>query len=210
MLGFFAKLSTSIQSLIKEQAPEIQLKLFKEQAMDGAVCDERHHQVVFEDETLRVIDVIVAPHEVETFHTHERCAVMYVDIPANIILDIKDEASITINNPEQRFAVIPEEGLHRVTNTDDKQFRAFRFEIKSDICAHSQFEALSGKICDLIKEKKVQLDELREKMLKEEQARAILVTPKTLTLQYADTLSANKVSAIPLLLTAQPKQSLKY
>jgi hypothetical protein len=211
MLRFFDSISISIQTLMKEEAKECPQKELLDPKCDGAVCDERHHQVVFDDATLRVIDVIVEPGEVETFHTHERCAVMYVDIPANIILEIKDDKSITINNPEQRFAIIPEEGLHRVTNTDDKQFRAFRFEIKWDICALSQFDILSEKICSVIKAKKPQLDELREKMLKEEQSKTILATPKTLTLKYNAVLSNTEVTgAIPLLTTEQPKQSLKY
>ena len=210
MLGFFDSLSKSIQKLIDEHAPQVPNKSLKDPATDGAACDAKHHQVVFDDNsTLKVIDVIVNPNEVEIFHTHERCAVMYVDIPANIILEMPQQI-IIINNPAQRFAVIPEEGLHRVTNTDIKQFRAFRFEIKADICSLPDFEALSEKIRVLIESKKEELDAIRKKALEEEEDKLLHNVPKALTLQFAaDTTKAKPLNVKPSLPAGQPKETLK-
>lgn len=211
MLGFFNSLSKSIQKLIDEHAPQVPSKSLKDPATDGAACDAKHHQVVFDDNTtLKVIDVIVDPNEIETFHTHERCAVMYVDMPANIILEMPEQI-IIINNPAQRFTVIPEEGLHRVTNTDVKQFRAFRFEINADICSLPDFKALSEKIRVLIESKKEELDAIRKKALEEEKDKLLRDVPKVLTLQFAAvTTKATMLQMIPSITLEQPSQSIKF
>lgn len=169
MLSFFTSLSASIRAIINDKAPAVAAKELHDHTTDGAICDAKHHQVIFDDATLKVIDVVVKPAEVETFHTHERCAVMYVDVPANIILENKGQEPINITNPKQRFAVIPHEGLHRVTNTDNKTFRAFRFEIKADIASLANFEEISNTICEKIKEQKARLDLFRSKEMAEEQ-----------------------------------------
>lgn len=159
-------LSKAIFAIIEADAPNCKTKELVHSSHDGAVCDKRHHKILFKDDIIRVMDVSVAPKQDEIFHRHERCALMYVDKPASIEyydnVDNPSTYSWKSDNLTPRFNVIPSEGMHRVKNVDERAFQAFRVEINQDIVALANFKALSDKLLELIKSRKEVFDKIRD------------------------------------------------
>lgn len=169
MKEYFKNLSQDIKNIISKSGSKYKIKEFEHQEEDGAVRDPKHTNILFEDETIRVIDVILPAKEEESFHRHERASVMYTDIPASIELyeNMKspNQISWSTSNPTPRFDFIPVEDMHKVKNVDDKQYRAFRIEFCADIMALPNHDVLSRQLCEFITSQKESLDLLRQKIL---------------------------------------------
>ena len=104
--------------------------------LDAMTAAPKSHSVLFENELVRVLEVVIAPGEKEPAHTHRWPSVMMVDGPARI--RYFDAAGKQVfETPADRVlaaSVLPErmgpEGLHAVENIDTTPFHAIRVEFK--------------------------------------------------------------------------------
>ncbi len=178
-------LSNLIKAAIQAHAPQSSIKVFEHLACDGAVCDPKHHRILFEDDTIRVVDVILDAQSDEIFHRHERCAIMYVDRPASIEyygnIDKPNDISWSSSNLERRSNIIPFEEMHKVKNVDSRQFRAFRIELSADILKLQNHDVLLEQIHELVKFQIKSLDLIRQTILRNESKAPVrqLSLPKT-------------------------------
>ena len=104
--------------------------------LDAVVAAPESHKVLFENDKIRVLEVVIAPGEKELPHSHRWPSVMMVDGAARIryynaegkpVFETpKDRKPTTTVEPEQ----MGPEGLHAVENIDTVPFHAIRVEFK--------------------------------------------------------------------------------
>ncbi|MFF0338734.1 hypothetical protein [Kribbella sp. NPDC004875] len=102
--------------------------------LDGAVAAPESHRVIFENDQIRVLEVVLEPGQREPEHTHARPSVMVVTQATKIryfrgarlmFESVEDEPPGT---REPRW--MEAEGPHSVENIDDHAYRAYRVELK--------------------------------------------------------------------------------
>ena len=113
-------------------------------ALDGPVAAPDNHEVIFENDNIRIMSVSVQPGESEPYHLHMKCAVLVFDQPVKVTDRVGDgeieEEGVLWGNiswlgegvPEQiPFVwVQPPEAAHSVTNEDTKPLHLTRIEMK--------------------------------------------------------------------------------
>jgi hypothetical protein len=102
---------------------------------DGPVAAPVNHRVLYEDPDIRVIEVSVAPHSQEQFHTHLRPSVflMLQDVHYKLYLDNGAVKEPPLASHPRAFNFRPEQS-HRVENLDDVRQYALRIELKHPGC----------------------------------------------------------------------------
>lgn len=105
-------------------------------SLDAVVAAPSSHRVVFENSSVRVLEVTVQPGVREPEHTHQWPSVMVTDSRARIRYRVGDE--VTFESPDPlpaRDALtgnwMGPEGPHSVENIDVVPLHALRFELKS-------------------------------------------------------------------------------
>lgn len=104
--------------------------------MDATKAAPDSHIVLFENEKVRILKVLIKAGEKEPMHTHSRESVMIVDQPARIrYYDEKNE--VVFESKKENFNYDPREpawmkveGLHSVENIDTVIYSATRIELK--------------------------------------------------------------------------------
>jgi hypothetical protein len=102
--------------------------------MDAVVAAPESHKVLFENNDVRVLEVIIPPGEREPEHTHRMSSVMIVDRPA--MIRYYHGAALVFSSPpgaSARATVgqwMEPEGPHAVENVDIRMYHAFRVELK--------------------------------------------------------------------------------
>ncbi len=109
------------------------------ESADAVAAAPDSHEVLVDNERVRVLRVRIRPGEREPAHTHRWPSVMIVDGPARIRYYDAD-GELRFESPERREPAVPEqeprpnwmgsEGLHSVENIDDRPFLAWRIELK--------------------------------------------------------------------------------
>ncbi len=111
---------------------------------DGPIAAPQNHQVVFENDTVRVISVSVKPGETEPHHVHFKCAVLVFDRPVKVT---DRDAQGRIETESVLWGAIPwlsesapkgvpfvwvqpPEAAHSMTNNDTKVLHLTRIEMK--------------------------------------------------------------------------------
>ncbi len=105
------------------------------QSLDAVNAAPDSHIILFENEEVRVLRVVIEPGVKEPVHTHQSPSVMIVDQPAQINYYGENETLIFTTKPtdgknHQHPQWLDPEGLHSVENIDDKTYKAYRIEIK--------------------------------------------------------------------------------
>ncbi len=107
------------------------------ESADAVAAAPDSHEVLIDNESVRVLRVRIRPGEREPAHTHRWPSVMIVDGPARIRYYDAD-GKLRFETPEGREAAsephpnwMGPEGLHAVENIDDRPFLAWRIELKS-------------------------------------------------------------------------------
>ena len=111
------------------------------QSLDAVAAAPDSHNVLLENEQVRVVEVVIRPGEKEPIHTHRWPSVMMVDRAAQIRYYDEDEI-VTYQSPErgERDTVEqspPEtewmgpEGPHAVENIDTVPYHAIRVALKN-------------------------------------------------------------------------------
>ena len=109
-------------------------------AFDAVAAAPNSHQVLLEDETIRVLRVVIEPGATEPIHDHAWPSVMYFEQPQPITYisyDLVDGVPVEtsrIDAPAEALegaVSAPPEGLHAVRNRGEAPFLAVRVEFKS-------------------------------------------------------------------------------
>ncbi len=108
--------------------------------LDALAAAPESHRVLLENESVRVLEVVIRPGEREPAHTHRWPSVMMVTEPARLRYYGADGELRFESPPRQEEAPsapselgadwLGSEGLHSVENIDDRPFRALRVELK--------------------------------------------------------------------------------
>jgi hypothetical protein len=94
---------------------------------------EPHHHIRFENEYLRVLDIIVEPGDATLFHEHRLDMTALVLDGADLKNEVPDSTAAAIVRAEPEsvsfFNYQKDAYVHRVTNLSDERFEVFSFEI---------------------------------------------------------------------------------
>ncbi len=110
---------------------------------DGPVAAPGNHQVLFENENIRIMSVTVLPGTKEPYHAHMKCSVLVFDSPAKVT-DYNKDGVVT---PRVLLAGIPwlgddapknvpfvgvqpPQSLHSIANNDTHPLHLTRIEMK--------------------------------------------------------------------------------
>ncbi len=100
--------------------------------LDAVTAAPDNHEIIFENDRVRVLRVTIQPGELEKQHTHKWESVFTItSFPEIIYYDDKGEARVV--NPGRREGVpfwVEREGLHAVENRGDRLFEGTRIELK--------------------------------------------------------------------------------
>ena len=104
-------------------------------SFDAIIAAPDSHKVLLENDSVRVLRVVIEPGVREPFHTHRFNSVMIVDQPAQIKYYGKDGQLVFITKStdgksHQKPKWLVSEGLHSVENIDNRVYKAYRIEIK--------------------------------------------------------------------------------
>lgn len=105
-------------------------------SLDATTAAPSSHIVLFENEKVRILNVLIKAGEKEPMHTHSRESVMIVDHPARIrYYDENNE--VVFQSEKENYSYEPREpawmkieGLHSVENIDTLDYSATRIELK--------------------------------------------------------------------------------
>lgn len=119
-------------SSLKEEAKEIQWP----DKLDALIASPQHHQLLFENELVRVIDANIAPGEMTNVHTHRYSASLYFlswsdfiryDEKGNVLVDSRTLSK----NPIEGSAIWSGPlAAHSLKNIGDKNLHVISVEIK--------------------------------------------------------------------------------
>ena len=102
--------------------------------MDGVLAAPGSHQVLIDNDRVRVLEVSIGPAHREPEHTHRRPRRMIVDGPARI--RYYAQGSLEFESPPGapatgvKVSSMAPEGPHSVENIDDRPYHAIRVELK--------------------------------------------------------------------------------
>ena len=121
-------------------APQTLCKIIEPDATDGVSVAPASHKVLFENADIRVLDVTVAAHTREPWHTHARPAVMYIMTVSSAKYMTPKDPSPEPSVPSAGFKPVVAhldhaEALHAVENVGDSTFHAIRVEFKHPRCS---------------------------------------------------------------------------
>ena len=105
-------------------------------SLDAFSAAPNSHEILLENDKVRVIKVTIKPGEKEPMHTHQWESIMIVEHPARIrYYDNKN--NILFESDKKDFKYEPRkpgwmgrEGLHAVENIDSIEYSATRIELK--------------------------------------------------------------------------------
>jgi hypothetical protein len=103
-------------------------------ALDACTAAPESHTVLFENEAVRVLEVVIEPGVREPTHTHRAPSVMIVDGPARIRYYTGDTLtfeSLAGEAPGRRVSWLSPEPPHSVENIDAHRYHAYRIEFAS-------------------------------------------------------------------------------
>jgi mannose-6-phosphate isomerase-like protein (cupin superfamily) len=104
----------------------------QENRHDDAVNVAPHlHTVIFEDDKIRVLKVIVKPGETAAMHWHPR-NINYVISGGTLHFDKPDGSSVDIGLNDGQITSAPAEGSHAVENVGDKTVETIQVELKNE------------------------------------------------------------------------------
>jgi len=100
------------------------------------ITAEPHHHQVFENESVRVFSVEVAPHEATLLHRHRHDYVFVSLGPANVSNEVEGKAPVTLKLQDGEARFTPGGFAHIARNLADTPFRNIAVELLQDEKAH--------------------------------------------------------------------------
>jgi predicted metal-dependent enzyme (double-stranded beta helix superfamily) len=104
-----------------------------EEKYDALSAAPASHKTLFENEMVRVVEVVIEPGQKEPMHHHKWPSVMVVDHPTNLKYYNEKNEVFDIANTKQVTKVewMDPEPMHAVKNTDSsEEYHAIRIELK--------------------------------------------------------------------------------
>jgi mannose-6-phosphate isomerase-like protein (cupin superfamily) len=108
---------------------------------DAVAAAPGNHQLVLENEKVRILEVTIKPGEKEPFHVHSMPSVMIIVSGSKLRITqatIADGEVVTgksievgADNFQPPPLWMPPQGIHSAENTGSTNFRAYRIELKS-------------------------------------------------------------------------------
>ena len=104
----------------------------KPDALDAVAVEPGDHKVLFENDDVRVLDVINKPHTKEAAHTHPWPGFFYIVQRAPVRYFTPEQPDPPVRNLPAGMKILPlqPEGPHWVENVGDVEFHVIRFELK--------------------------------------------------------------------------------
>ena len=105
--------------------------------LDAKIAAPESHEILLENEQVRVARVVIPPGHREPRHTHRWVSVMITDSPARIRYYGEDGELVFESEPDMDYAPrqprwMDSEGPHSVENIDKKSYQAYRIELKNN------------------------------------------------------------------------------
>ena len=101
--------------------------------MDACIVAPESHRLLFENDIVRVLEVVIEPGVREPVHTHRAPSIMIVDQPARIRYytgnTLSFEAPVGVPR-EPRTSWLEPEPPHSVENIDTHVYHAYRIELR--------------------------------------------------------------------------------
>jgi predicted metal-dependent enzyme (double-stranded beta helix superfamily) len=104
--------------------------------LDAVAAAPASHRVLLENDSVRVVEVVIEPGAKEPPHTHRWPSVMIIDRSTRIRYYDEND-SLAYESPERveekttlRVEWMEPEGLHAVENIDEMKYHAIRVELK--------------------------------------------------------------------------------
>jgi hypothetical protein len=109
--------------------------------LDALIAAPDSHRLLFENDRVRVLEIVIAAGAREPEHTHRWPSVMIVDEPARIRYyehGVQTFESPLWNTPPQghKAVWIDAEGPHSVENVDSSRYHALRIELRDEQSPH--------------------------------------------------------------------------
>jgi quercetin dioxygenase-like cupin family protein len=104
--------------------------------LDALVAAPRHHVLLFENESVRVLDTVAAPGETVPLHTHRWPAALYV-ISTSHFVRRDGDGSLVVDSrsrpmaPEGSALWVGPLGPHTVENVGETELRVISVELKN-------------------------------------------------------------------------------
>ncbi len=96
---------------------------------DAAIVSPGTHKIVFENDKVRVLEVIIQPGEKEPVHTHPYKSITIVQSPSRI--KYYDEGGSVIEEVDiSGVSWLEPKGMHAAENVGSDEFRGYRIELK--------------------------------------------------------------------------------
>jgi len=105
------------------------------QTAEVEITAEPHHHLLFENATVRVYHVEVAPHEATLMHAHHHDYIYVTLGPAQIENDVKGKPPVTVKLQDGETQFFPGNFAHSVRNLADTPFRNVTVELLQDEAA---------------------------------------------------------------------------
>jgi hypothetical protein len=104
-------------------------------AHDGTIVSSKFHRVIYEDQDVRVLDVVNPPHSMEEMHTHVRPSIFIVleDHPYVIHYPEGKPFQTTVGHTPYVLYLKPTP-MHAIENSGDSTIHAVRVELKHPGC----------------------------------------------------------------------------
>jgi predicted metal-dependent enzyme (double-stranded beta helix superfamily) len=103
--------------------------------LDALIAAPHSHRLLFENDRVRVLEIVIEPGTREPQHTHQWPSVMIVDRPARIRYYEHD--ALTFESPASappplgpKATWMDAEGPHSVENIDSSPYHALRIELR--------------------------------------------------------------------------------
>lgn len=105
--------------------------------LDALIAAPQHHKILFENESVRVIDTLIRPNEITALHTHKWPATLYIlswsdfvryDDKDNIVVDSRTMDKAALSNTAKWTEPLPP---HKLENVGENDIHVIGVEIKN-------------------------------------------------------------------------------
>jgi hypothetical protein len=101
--------------------------------LHACIAAPRSHRTLFENDVVRVLEVIIEPGVREPLHTHRAPSIMIVDEPTRIRYYTGDTLTFeaSAGGGERRVSWLGPEPPHSVENIGVRRYHAYRIELRA-------------------------------------------------------------------------------
>lgn len=105
--------------------------------LDALIASPQHHKLLFENESVRVIDTLIRPKEITALHTHKWPATLYI-LSWSDFVRYDDKDNIVVDSRTMAKAPLPDMAIwteplppHKLENVGENDIHVIGVEIKN-------------------------------------------------------------------------------